>query len=129
MAMLSNYSRLRDRRSSLALQPRCGTLASGVEDRAGDQPGPLVALLRRLVAERQADEALAAAVREEERPRRVLRPRRHRQRLQPRGVGRGREPDPDEEPALGTADLDVGGLEHLPEAAKHRVALGAIDVS
>src|SRR5436309_2048551 len=113
----------------LALQPRCGTLASGVEDRAGDEPGPLVALLWRLVAERQADEALAAAVREEQRSWRVLRPSRHRQRLQPRGVGRGPELDPDEEPALGTADLDVGGREHLPEAAKHRISLGAIDVS
>src|SRR2546422_7191303 len=83
--------------------------------------------LFRSVAEGEADEALAPAVGEERRPRRVLRPRRHRERFQPRGVGRRREPDPDEEAALGTADLDVDALEHLPEPAEHGVALGAID--
>src|SRR5207249_7781809 len=107
--------------SERALPPR-------VEDRARDEPSALVALLRRLVAEGQADEALAAAVREERGPRRVLSPRRHRQLLEPHRVGPGREPDPDEEPARGAAYLDVGGLEHLPEPPEHGVALGAIDV-
>src|SRR5213596_1193322 len=105
-----------------------GLLPPRVEDRARDEPSALVALLRWLVAEGQTDEALAAAVGEERRPRRVLSPRRDRQLLQSRRVGPGREPDPDEEPARGAADLDVGGLERLPEPPEHRVALGAIDV-
>src|SRR5437870_1051029 len=104
-----------------ALPPR-------VEDRARDEPSALVALLRWLVAEGQADEALAAAVGEERGPRRVLSPRRDRQLLQPRRVRPSREPDPDEEPARGATDLDVGGLEHLPEPPEHGVTLGAIDV-
>src|SRR5437870_12557611 len=103
-----------------ALPPR-------VEDRARDEPSALVALLRWLVAEGEADEALAPAVGEERGPRRVLRLRRHRERFEPRGVGCRREPDPDEEPSLGTADLHVDALEHLPESAEHGVTLGAID--
>src|SRR5438876_5868110 len=105
--------------SERALPPR-------VEDRARDEPSALVALLRRLVAEGQADEALAAAVGEERGPRRVLSPRRHRQLLQSRRVGPRREPDPDEEPARGATDLDVGGLEHRPEPSEHGGAPAAV---
>src|SRR2546425_6446492 len=75
-----------------------------VEDRARDEPGALVALLRRLVAKGQADEALTPAVGEECGAWRALRLRRHRERFQPRGVGSRPVPDPDEEPAPATAD-------------------------
>src|SRR2546430_17352381 len=87
-----------ERGAERALPPR-------VEDRARDEPGALVALLRWLVAEGEADEALAPAVGEERGPRRVLRPRRHRQRFQPRGVGRRRGPRPAAEAAPGAGDL------------------------
>src|SRR2546427_8434839 len=88
-----------------------------VEDRARDEPSALVALLRWLVAEGQADEALAAAVREERGPRRVLSPRRDRQLLQSHRVGPGREPDPYEEPARAGPRHDVGGCGPPPNAS------------
>src|SRR2546429_7463292 len=104
-----------------ALPPR-------VEDRARDEPSALVALLRRLVAEGPADEALAAAVGEERGPRRVLSPRRARQLLQSHRVGPGREPDPDEEPARGAADLVFFLIEPPPPPLDPLAPLGAIHV-
>src|SRR5437773_9633988 len=49
---------------------------------------------------------------------RVLHARLEGQRLEPGHVGVGRQLDPDEEPALRPADLDVGVLEHFREPAE-----------
>src|SRR5262249_50886790 len=93
-----------------------------VEDRLGDQARALVAALGRLVAVRQSDEALAASVGVEGRARRVLHAPGRGDLPEPPGIGPGGQLDPDEEPALGTADLDVGLVEQLPQALEHRVA-------
>src|SRR5512145_1168723 len=81
-----------------------GSARAGALDGAGEQPGALVAFLRRLVAERQADELLAPAVGIEGRAGRVLHARLDRQLGQAPGVGAGRQAHPEEEPALGPAD-------------------------
>src|SRR5439155_16622437 len=102
--------------------------ASRVEDRLREEAATLVALVRLLVAEREPDVALAAAVGEERAAGRVLHTRRRRQLLELRRVGAGRELDPDEESAGGAADLDVRPGEHLPQRFQHRITLGAVDV-
>src|SRR6266568_4562663 len=105
-----------------------GQRSARVLDGLSEKPGALVVALGRLPAIGEAYEFLAAAIDEERRPRRVLDAVLHRRfadlgRLGPRG-----QLDPDEEAALGLADLHVGTLEHFPEALEHRVALGAVDV-
>src|SRR5438477_5444097 len=69
------------------------------ENRLADQPRALVALLGRLVAEREADVVLTALVREERRSRRVLHARGNgelRELLEIRAL---RQRDPEEETA------------------------------
>src|SRR5215813_1445044 len=85
----------------------CGALASRVENRLGEDARAVVAPLGRLEAVREADEVLAAAVDEEGRPRRDLHARFHGALRETRRVGPGRQLDPDEESALGLADLHV----------------------
>src|SRR6187549_3864894 len=67
----------------------------GVEDGLGDQSGAFVAARGRLEAEGEADEALAAAVGEERGAGGVLHARLHRVVVELRGVGAGRQLDPD----------------------------------
>src|SRR5204863_8122231 len=75
------------------------------QDRLADQPRAFVTLLRRLVAERETDVILAAAlVREERRPRRVLHARGDRELRELLEVRALRQLDPEEEAALGPAD-------------------------
>src|SRR5262245_19875567 len=94
--------------------PIDAALPSRVANRLGENAGALVAALGRLEAVRQADEVVAAAIDEEGRARRDLHARRHGALGQTRGAGSGRQLDPDEEAALGLADLHVGVAEHLP---------------
>src|SRR5262249_42864010 len=109
-------------------RPARAGLDTRVEDRARDEPRALVALLGRLQAVREADELLTAAVGEERGAPRVLHARLPRELGQPRLVGAGRQPDPQEEPALGLADLRATPIQHLVKAPEHGVPLGAVDV-
>src|SRR5260370_9613459 len=87
---------------------------AGVEDGPGDQARALVAALGGLEAEGQADEALAAPVGEERRPRRVLHARLDRSVVELAGVGAGGELDPEEEPTLRLAAQELGVVQVLP---------------
>src|SRR5205085_2908012 len=111
--------------ASLIGRPRSAARAG---DGLRDQPGALVALLRGLVAEREADVVLAPAlVREEGAARRELHARLHRELGELLLVGAARQLDPEKEAALGTAHGVIRAREHFVEPAQHRVALGAID--
>src|SRR5206468_5918953 len=76
------------------------------ENSLGQDAGPLVALVRLLVAEGQTDVALAALAGKERSAGCVLHARLERQRFEPGHIRRGRQLDPDEESALRPADLD-----------------------
>src|SRR5262245_51020924 len=103
----------RSRRRRRARSAMWRLALAGGENGLADQPGALVALLGRLVAEGQADVVLAAAVGVEGGAGRVLHARLHgvlRERL---GIGPRGQPDPEEEAALRTADDRVGVLQLL----------------
>src|SRR2546423_11235955 len=97
------------------------------ENRLADQPRALIALLRRLIAEREADVVLAALPRKERGTRRVLDARGHRELGELLEVRAVRKLDPEEEAAFGSGDGVIGAGQRLIEPAQHRVTLGAID--
>src|SRR5262245_8679197 len=109
-------------------RPTRAKLDTRVEDRAGDEPRALVALLGRLQAVGEADELVAAAVGEEGGAPSVLDARLHRELGQPLLVGAGGQADPQEEAALGLADFGTAPVQHLVKTTEHGVPLGAVDV-
>src|SRR5437667_11215895 len=83
------------------------SVRAGPHNRLGEQPGALVTLVGRLVAEREADEVIAAAVGVEHGPRRVLNARLEGEIPKPPLARAARQPDPQEKPARGLVLADA----------------------